>query len=306
VFDLEPLCRALEKVYLPGENEMTELDRYDGQTGTTIESDLLYAVHDGTPLTGTLYRPSAGKLSRVIVAVHGGGWKTGSPDRYKHWGLWLSKKGFALFAIKYRLADRPENSFPAALIDVMAAVRFIQAKSQQFGIDPDRVALMGDSAGGHLGSLAALAGHSAYTTDHIEDSDFRVRAVVSIYGVYDLLSQWEHDQIARPRDHVTEPLMGMSPLEDKLAYFRASPIAYTNTKAPRVSFLVAWGTHDDVVDPCTQSERFVKELKQSGQFVRTVPIVGAPHFWIDQPIEGEASFTAFLAPKLFRFLNDRV
>ena len=47
-------------------------------------------------------------------------------------------------------------------------------------------------------------------------------------------------------------------------------------------------------------------LKQSGQFVRPVPVVGAPHFWIDQPIEESGSFTGFLAPKLFRFLKERL
>jgi hypothetical protein len=68
-----------------------------------------------------------------------------------------------------------------------------------------------------------------------------IRAVVSIYGVYDLLAQWEHDQVSRPRDQITEGLMGFSPLEDKFAYFQASPIAYTTTKAPRVSFMIALG-----------------------------------------------------------------
>jgi hypothetical protein len=61
-----------------------------------------------------------------------------------------------------------------------------------------------------------------------------------------------------------------------------------------------------VVDCASHSERFVKELKQSGQFVRPVPIVGAPHFWVNQPIEENGSFTGFLAPKLLRFLNDKL
>ncbi len=272
------------------------------QHETVIESDLEYAVHEGARLTGTLYRPEKLTSSRVVVAVHGGGWKSGSGKRYAHWGHWLSERGFALFAIEYRLA--PEARFPACLVDVMAAVRFIHASAKRFGLDPDRIALIGDSAGGHLACLAALNGNSAQPLNQGSAFQPIIRAVASIYGVYDLLAQWEHDQVCRPRDQITEGLMGFSPLEDKLAYFQASPIAHTTTKAPRTSFMIAWGTEDDVVDCASQSVRFVKELKQSGQFVRPVPIVGAPHFWIDQPIEETGSFTGFFAPKLLCFLND--
>jgi len=276
------------------------------QHGTLVESDLEYAVHDGARLTGTLYRPENLTSSRVVVAVHGGAWKSGSSSRYERWGHWLSKRGFALFAIDYRLANKPETRFPACLVDVMAAVRFIHGSAKRFSLDPDRIALIGDSAGGHLVSLAALTNNSMHLLK--QDNAFQptIRAVVSIYGVYDLFAQWEHDQVCRPRDQITEGLMGFSPLDDKFAYFQASPIAYTSTKAPRASFMIVWGTDDDVVDCASQAERFVKELKQSGQFVRPVPIVGAPHFWIDQPIEEPGSFTGFLAPKLVRFLNDKL
>jgi acetyl esterase/lipase len=274
------------------------------QSGTLIETDLEYAVHDGVRLTGTLYRPENLTSSRVVVAVHGGGWKSGSSDRYKHWGHWLSKRGFALFAIDYRFA--PETRFPACLFDVIAAIQFIHASAKLYSLDPDRIGLIGDSAGGHLSSLAALTNSSTHLLKQNNAFQLPIRAVISIYGVYDLFAQWEHDQVCRPRDQITEGLMGFSPLEDKFAYFRASPMAYTNTKVPRASFMIVWGTDDDVVDCASQSVRFVKELKQSGQFVRPVPIVGAPHFWIDQPIEEVGSFTGFLAPKLLCFLDDKL
>jgi len=255
-------------------------------------------------LTGTLYRPENLELSRVIVAVHGGGWKSGSGKRYERWGHWLSKRGFALFAIEYRLA--PETRFPACLVDVMAAVRFMHSSAELYNLDRDHIALIGDSAGAHLASLVTLTNHSTRKLEPDNAFQPSIRALVAIYGVYDLSAQWEHDQVCRPRDQITEGLMGFAPLEDKFAYFYASPIAYTDTKAPRASFMIVWGTDDDVVDCAPQSERFVKELKQSGQFVRPVPIIGAPHFWIDQPIEEIGSFTGFLAPKLLRFLNDNL
>lgn len=276
----------------------------NGHSGTLIDPDLEYAVHNGVCLTGTLYRPENSVPAGILVAVHGGGWKSGSGSSYEHWGHWLSRHGFALFAIEYRVATKPETRFPACLVDVLAAIRFIHASAKLYDLDPDRIALIGDSAGAHLVSLAALTRNSTQSKDGLYQP--AIRAVVSVYGVYDLFAQWEHDQICRPRDQITEGLMGFSPLEDKLAYFQASPVAYTTTKAPRTAFMIVWGADDDVVDCTSQSQRFMRELKQSGQFVRPVPIVGAPHFWIDQPIDEVGSFTGFLAPKLLRFLDEKL
>ncbi len=266
---------------------------------------VIYGERQGTTLAGKLFRPADGKNSPLVIAVHGGGWKQGTPQRYDHWGEWLASRGIALYAINYRLADRPDGRFPAPLLDVTAAIDFITSRHEQFNIDVDRVALMGDSAGAHLVSWIALAGDSLREQADTGGVSPKLCAVVTIYGVFDLIAQWEHDQIARPRDHVTEALMGFSLPEDRLAYFHASPIAHASTKAPRRSFLVVWGTDDDVVDWASQSGKFVTVLKQSGQYVRIVPIVGAPHMWIDQPIDENGSFTAFLAPKLYRFLLDR-
>jgi acetyl esterase/lipase len=266
---------------------------------------LQYAVHDGVTLSGTLYHPERAQTCPVVIAVHGGGWRIGSPDRYGEWGQWLAGRGIALFAIQYRLTDRPQNVFPAAAVDVAAAVRFIHTHAADLGLDPNGIVLMGDSAGAHLVSLVALTGGSLGRADTSGDVP-AIKAVVAVYGVYDLLAQWEHDLIARPGDQITEALMGHSPLDDRLAFFRASPIAHATTKAPRLAFLVAWGTADDIVDHDSQSGRFVTALKQSGQFVRTVPIVGAPHFWIGDPIAETGSFPGFLAPKLLRFLKDRL
>jgi acetyl esterase/lipase len=276
-----------------------------GVATTVTPKQLQYAVHDGIALSGTLYRPERTQVCPAVIAVHGGGWRIGSPDRYREWGQWLSSRGIALFAIQYRLTDQPQNVFPAAALDVAEAVRFVHANASELGLDPNGIVLMGDSAGAHLVSLVALTGGTLGRADARGDFPM-IKAVVAVYGVYDLLAQWEHDQIARPRDQITEALMACSPLDDRLAFFRASPIAYATTTAPRVPFLVSWGTQDDIVDWASQSGRFVTALKQTGQFVRTVAIVGAPHFWISDPIAETGSFTGFLAPKLCRFLEDRL
>lgn len=256
--------------------------------------EMQYAVHDGERLIGAFYRPEDAREVPVLVAVHGGAWKGGDPTQYQHWGPWLASRGIALYSIEYRLLHGERNRYPAAADDVRAAVRFVRANASQLGVDPGRMGLIGSSAGAHLSAFVALTG------------DTPVKAVVGVCGVYDLLAQWQHDQIVRPRDQQTEIFLGVSPMENRLRYIEASPITYATTHASKTSFLVSWGTDDDVVDWQTQSRPFVTALKQAGYYVRIAPVQAAPHFWMYDPIDEAHSHAAFLAPKLLRFLKERL
>ena len=272
---------------------------------------LQYAVHDGVSLTGDFYRPAGVSITPVIVAVHGGAWKVGDATDFQYWGSWLASRGIAVYSMTYRLVRGEQNRYPAAVFDVRAGVQFVRANAKRLGIDPARLALMGASAGAHLSAFVALAGDkpaftSGYPDDPHKDTSTAVKAVVAAYGVYDMLAQWQHDQTARPYDQITELFLGVSPAEDKFRYFEASPLAYTTTLGNATSFLLTWGTDDDVVDWETQSLPFLIALKQAGYFVRTVPVQGAPHFWMYAPIEEPHSFAGFAAPKVLRFLRERL
>jgi acetyl esterase/lipase len=275
------------------------------------ERGLQYAVHDGVSLTGDFYKPVGLTIPTVVVAVHGGAWKVGDATDFQYWGPWLASRGIAVYSIHYRPVRGGQNRYPAAVCDVRAAVQFVRANANRLGIDPARIALMGASAGAHLSALVALAGErpafkAGYPEDPYKDTSTAVKAVVAAYGIYDMLAQWDHDQIARPYDQITELFLGIRPTEDKFRYFEASPLAYATTHANATSFLLTWGTDDDVVDWQTQSRPFLITLKQSGYFVRTVPVQGAPHFWMYAPIDGAHSYAGFVAPKVLRFLKERL
>ena len=276
-----------------------------------LKREIEYAVHDGTPLTGDLYRPETAEPCCVVVAVHGGAWKTGSTSDFQYWGAWLASRGIAVYSITYRLVRGDKNRYPAAVLDVRAAVQFVRSNAASLGLDPNRIALMGASAGAHLSALVALAGDRmpfklGHPGDPHIDTSTGVKAVVLAYGIYDMLAQWAHDQIARPYDQIAENFLGIRPTEDKFRYFEASPIAYTTSHANRTSFLVSWGTDDDVVDWKTQARPFVTALKQAGYYVRLAPAQGAPHFWMYAPIEEPNSHAGFVAPKVLRFLRERL
>jgi acetyl esterase/lipase len=269
---------------------------------------LFYVVHDGVELFGDLYLPEGIDKAPVLVAAHGGGWQIGDRSLYQHWGPYLARCGYALFSIDYRLMRPGVNTWPGAAYDVKAAVQFVRASAAELGIDPDRIGLIGDSAGAHLTSLVALAGSepllsTEYRSDPHAAVSCAVKAVIGFYGVYDMQGQWEHDQIYRPRDQITEKLLGGPPAESRKVFFDASPLSYATIGKNITKFLLIYGREDEIVDASTQSDRFLVALKQAGFFARNIVIPEAGHFWAADPVEEPGSFGARTAPRLVRFLE---
>jgi acetyl esterase/lipase len=272
-----------------------------------IKPDIVFAEHDGVELLGDLYLPQGLREAPVLVGVHGGGWQVGDRKFYRHWGIYLAKHGYAVFAIEYRLMKPGIKTWPGVVGDCRAAVQFVRAKAVEFALDPERIGLIGDSAGAHLSALVALAREeplfsSQYRNDPFAATPAGVKVVVGFYGVYDMVAQWEHDQITRPRDSVTEKLLGGPPMVSRKTFFEASPLSYATVDKNSTRFLLIYGREDDIVEPATQSEKFLTALKQAGFFARTIVVPGAGHFWSVDPVEEPGSFGAYAGPRALRFL----
>jgi pimeloyl-ACP methyl ester carboxylesterase len=130
----------------------------------------------------------------------------------------------------------------------------------------------------------ALAGKEAlfssdYLTDRYSATSAEVKAVIGFYGVYDM-----------QRNGSTTRCPG-----------RAT--SYVTVDKNGTRFLLIYGREDDIVDPATQSEKFLTALKQAGFYARTIVVPGAGHFWASEPIDEPSSFGAYTAPKILRFLQ---
>jgi acetyl esterase/lipase len=273
-----------------------------------IRNDIGFAEHDGVKLLADLYSPKGLDKAPVLVAVHGGGWQVGSRKIYAQWGPYLAKHGVAVFSIEYRLMKPGVKTYPGAVYDTKAAIQYVRANAASLGVDPERISLVGDSAGAHLAALVALAGEepqfsSEYRNDPHAAVSAKVKAVVGFYGVYDMLVQWQHDVVARPRDNISEKFLGAAPHTNRKVFFEGSPISYATVDRNATRFLLVYGTNDDVVDPAAQSTAFLNALKQASFFVRTVVIPGAGHFFVTDPVD-DTSFGGFAGPRVLRFLKD--
>lgn len=123
-------------------------------SGFAYRTDVVYGRAGGADLTLDLYVPTAGPPRPGIVFVHGGAWHDGGPGAHVRDAAVLAERGYASALIRYRLA--PAATWPAALEDCKCAVRWLRANAAELHVDPDRIAVAGDSAGGHLAALVAL------------------------------------------------------------------------------------------------------------------------------------------------------
>jgi len=272
---------------------------------------LTYATHDSVALAGDLYLPKGAGPFPALVGVHGGGWVQGARGQFQHWGRYLAARGIALFAISYRFAKTGQKTFPHAVQDVLAAVQFVRGNAKQFNLAADRIGVFGHSAGGNLGALAAPGGRgpnfaASYPQDPHAKESTEVKVFAGVYGVYDVAEMWQKYNLQSPKENNIEKFIGVPLSENRQLYFDASPISYAVTANNKVAVHLSVGTEDDLVDRRAHTDAFVLALKQAGFFVRTTILQGAPHYWGSDPIDEVGSFSGFLAPRLVRFLAEKL
>ncbi len=244
--------------------------------GVRVEKDIRYSDAGRRGLLD-VYLPAEGEVRNapVLLQVHGGGWAIGNKDQQgiplmQH----MAAKGWVCVAINYRLA--PRDDFPAHVIDVKRAIAWIRDHIEEYGGNPDYIAITGGSAGGHLAALAALtAGDPAYQPG-FEDADTSVQAAIPHYGVYDFAGSTGLRSAERLRDEFLAPRILQKTWADSPDDFEAgSPILRITADAP--DFFVLHGKHDSLV-PVDQARLFVDRLRATSK--RTVvyaELPGAQH-----------------------------
>ena len=176
---------AIEE-YLEGAEKQIPAARLT--TRVEVVKDIEYGLGGDVPLLLDIYipeKPIANPMPAVIF-THGGGWRGG--DKYPSRVRALASHGFFGVSINYRLSGIAP--FPAAVEDCKCAVRWLRAKAEKYGVDPDRIGVWGSSAGGHLAMMVGCADETAGLEGNggWEGFSSRVRAVCSYFGPSDLTS----------------------------------------------------------------------------------------------------------------------
>jgi acetyl esterase/lipase len=232
------------------------------QTPVIVERDVVYGRHQGSGLLADIAYPVDGQDLPAIMYVHGGRWRGG--ERQNDQGLQVAEwagRGFFAMTISYRLVEA--SPAPLAYQDMQTAIRWVHAHADQYGIDQDRIYLIGNSSGGHLVALAATLGEGPYPRiGGWENARSDVTAVISAAGPYELNTlSW---------GNLWTPITG-DPIE---ARDLASPIRHIG---PATKPILLVHSDDDRSVPIQQAVDFAAALERAGVHHRFVHLTDAGH-----------------------------
>jgi acetyl esterase/lipase len=223
-----------------------------------VQENVVYKQVDSISLQLDIYKlKNLSKAAPVLIFIHGGGWSKGKRSDYLPYLLDYAQKGYVTVTVSYRLSGVAH--FPAAVQDVQTAVQWIRGNSAAYMINPDKIALIGGSAGGHLAMMVGYAD---------KNPGGGVQAVVNLYGPADLSTEY-----ARNRGECLS-FLGKSYQESPDLYKAASPRTHISRDDPPT--LIFHGTIDALV-PVSQSDSLHQWLDRAGIPNEYHRLKGWPH-----------------------------
>ncbi len=206
-----------------------------------IEDNLSIGKNSNKDLLADLFIPPEGNSNGAsIVIVHGGGWREGDKSQLRGYGILLAREGFVCICTSYRLSH--EEIWPAQIQDVKCAVRYLRANSDQLKIDPNRIGISGNSAGGHLSLMAGLTDYDSKFEGEAGSNDVssKVKAICAIYPPAKIRKYDKTDPIV----DAYKALMGKEAKQEE--YNLASPILQMKENFPPT--MLIHGSTDTVVN----------------------------------------------------------
>jgi acetyl esterase/lipase len=270
------------------------------RSSVEVRLDLPYGGGPARDLCIDVYLPTSAEMYPALLCLHGGAWLRGSKGQYKSWGPWLAERGYAVIAVDYRLSSQVSPAWPGVWEDICRALDWLIENASSLNVDPARLGTIGDSVGGLMAAMLSL---EETTAQHI-------RAMVGVYGIYDLPDWWRVTQPPKRSDDPVNRLMGKSYPEAKADYESFSPLHRLQNLPgrPTAGYLIIHGDQDTIVHH-DQSDRLIGALRDKNAKVEAMLIPGSGHHWFtlaeDNParkrVDEEPNAT--VAPALLRFLE---
>jgi len=226
-----------------------------------VERNIVHAIYGDRKVMMDLYLPKNPPTGKIpcVMAIHGGGWRSGNKERFARQAVALAENGFAAACVGYRL--RPEVDIPQCVEDVKAATRWMRANAAKYNIDPERFGAYGGSAGAHL---AAMLGTS-FKNKALEGKGGNAGVSSRVHAVVALATPSDFTRFARAYKG------------DGDAPKRISPITYVD--ADSAQFLLMHCKGDGLV-PFSQSTILIDKLKAAKVPATLITIEGRSHaFW---------------------------
>ncbi len=217
------------------------------------------------------FPPAAGKTraaSPAVLWIHGGGWTGGSPESFFPMARYTAARGAASFVVQYRLVNAGGVTMADSIADCKSAVRYLRGHAAELNIDPDKIAVAGESAGGHLAAaVATLDG------DNNPEDAPGISARPDALVLYNPCLDLGRSSFARLLPGAAmEPATRQRELADQY-----SPLAHVHPGLPPT--ICIHGEADTVVSP-DQSRDFAAKMRQAGNHCELVLLPGIPHAFL--------------------------
>jgi acetyl esterase/lipase len=271
-----------------------------------VQPGLAYAAVDGDTLRMDLALPSGAGPHPLVMLLHGGGWEGGDRSAMTGEMRLLAARGYAAATVSYRLTRGSRDVFPAAVLDVRCAVRWLRTRAPSLPIDGARIGVVGFSAGAHLASMLGVGVGDAVLDpvaararrgrcllpEGVPAGDATVQAVVSVAGPQDLRVDGPYTP---EQARLVTNFLGVFPGDAPAVAAAASPIAHVRPGA--APFLLVHGTRDELV-PIAHARRMRDALHAANVPATLVEVGGMGHAFPaldarDAPVAG-CTTAAFL------------
>jgi acetyl esterase len=243
---------------------------YAAESRAPTREGILYGTADGQPLTMDYYAPKGPGVHPIAIVIHGGGYHGGDSKNGSEAYVadFLAPAGYAVFSINYRVA--PKYPYPYMVDDVERAVRYIRYHARDWDADPDKIALVGGSAGGYLSNMVGLlnAAGDSHAADPVDRVSAKAQAVVSLYAQ----SSFEFVPLNGDVHRFLDPFIVQK--GEKEAIREASPITYVSTDDP--PFLEILGTEDEYI-PMSEATNLQAALHALNVRCDIIAIPGGKH-----------------------------
>lgn len=236
------------------------------------QKDLVYKTINNRTLHLDAYFKNLNKPQPAVILIHGGGWKSGNKSQMCFLAQGIALKGYSCFAVEYRLSN--EAVFPAAILDVKTAIKFIKENHQKFNVDITKIAVLGCSSGGQM---AALIGTTNGNSD-FEDNDFQnqksdVQAIIDMDGIL----AFHHPESEEGK--VASLWLGGTFEEKPNVWNLASAVTHCNEKTPPILFI-----NSEMIRFHAGRDDMISILNKHYIYNEVKTITNSPHsFWFFDP-----------------------
>lgn len=257
-----------------------QVDAWFGHTRRDLKMDIIYP-EDKT------------KKYPCVVWICGGAWIRLDRSAHLAYLTELARNGFVVASVEYRTTN--EGPFPIQLTDVKAGIRYLKALSDRYNIDPDRFGVMGESAGGYLAAMAALAEDKVFDVGAFTEYSSKVEAACPWYPPSDVTS-FPHPSVEEAAASMESLLLGKNVVQYQEEALQICPVSFVTKDAP--PFLIIHGDNDHTV-PFSQGEILHDKLEEAGADVKLLVLEGADH--ADMPF-----FQEELWQRIIAFFKDKL